>query len=130
MLLGVNIANFDVFDDDVCGMLIDDYPSGTKLTRLAALIGRNQTGKTSFINSLSFIKDTVRRTAADASTKDGRPGFSKLVIDADKESRFKLFFKISTNKESREYRLLQYEIYLKANKYGSPVVKGEYYRRD
>ena len=66
MILGFEIKNFDVFDYDRCGMLIEDSSAiarGEKtkdevirLRNLNALIGRNNTGKTSFLMALSFVK--------------------------------------------------------------------------
>lgn len=125
MLLGSRIINYDIFDDDSFGCLMEDYKEGTRLTRLTAMIGRNQTGKTSFIDCLNFIKDSVRRNVTEASTNHGRPGFSKLVLDSSKEASFKLFFKLPSIDEEHKYILTQYELSIKANIYGSPEVSSE-----
>ena len=57
MILGVEIENFDVFDKDKAGILIDDYlseggSSSDPFRGLNALIGRNNTGKTSFMGCI------------------------------------------------------------------------------
>lgn len=125
MLLGARISNYDIFDDDMCGCLMDDYPKGVKLTRLTSLIGRNQTGKTSFIDALNFVKDTIRRNVAEASINHNRPGFSKLIIDKTKEASFKLYFKLPSIDENHHYILAQYELDIKANSNGSPYISSE-----
>ena len=104
MILGFEITNFDVFDYDRCGMLIEDsvaIAGGEKskdevirLRNLNALIGRNNTGKTSFLMALSFVKRCIMHDVASAATMDQRPGFSNLLIRKDKPSTFKLFFRI------------------------------------
>ena len=58
MLIGCKISNFDVFDDDKCGLLMEDYvkagagnrPSGTPLLNLNALIATtgSSDGRVSF----------------------------------------------------------------------------------
>ena len=63
MLIGARVKNFDIFDDDKCGLLMEDYvkagvgskPNGIPLLNLNAFIGRNRTGKTSYI-SLQLMK--------------------------------------------------------------------------
>ncbi len=125
MLLGAEISNYDVFDDDCCGCLMDDYPQGIKLKRLTSLIGRNQTGKTSFIDALNFVKDTVKRNVEEASINHGRPGFAKLVIDREKEASFKLYFKLPSIDEEHRYLLVQYELDVKASANGGPYITAE-----
>lgn len=125
MLLGARIINYDIFDDDIMGCLMEDYPDGLRMTRLTAMIGRNQTGKTSFIDSLNFVKDTVRRNVTESSINHGRPGFSKLVIDNTKEAVFKLYFKLPSIDPAYKYILTQYELSVKANTFGSPEISSE-----
>lgn len=134
MILGVRICNFDVFDDDKCGILIEDSVALAKgeinedqairFKNLNALIGRNQTGKTSFLMAMSFIKRSILTDVAKASELDGRPGFSKLLIDKNIPAEFDIFFRIK-DKTSGKTKFLQYELVLEANEYGSPVVKSE-----
>ena len=134
MILGIEIINFDVFDDDKCGMLIDDsiaVASGNvegtgalRLRNLNALIGRNQTGKSSFILAMSFIKRCIIHDVAQASTLDGRPGFSNMVIDKTRPAEFKIFFRIK-DRASGKTKFLQYELAIEAGKFGSPIVASE-----
>lgn len=133
MILGVRICNFDVFDDDCCGMLIEDSvklatsnnsSEAIKLKNLNALIGRNQTGKTSFLMAMSFIKRAIITDVAQASKLDGRPGFSNLLIDSSKPARFEIFFRIK-DKNANKTKFLQYELTIEASEFGSPVIKSE-----
>jgi len=133
VILGVNITNFDVFDDDTIGLMIEDSgkylgkaPSerGIRLRNLNALIGRNNTGKTSFIKALSFVKRCILTDVAKASITDSRPGFMKLVPDSSKPAGFKIFFKIR-NEQTRKSEFLQYELTIGASDLGSPEVISE-----
>ena len=102
MLVGARVLNFDVFDDDKCGLILEDYlkagagnkPAGRPLLNLNAFIGRNRTGKTSYISALKFFKKMVTKDVASASTSDDLPGFSNLMIDRKRPSSFKLYFNI------------------------------------
>ena len=134
MILGVEIINFEVFDMDRCGMLIDDSieaanepgkaMEAVRLRNLNALIGRNRTGKTSFIRTMSFIKRCIIGNVAKASTLDGRPGFSNMIINKDKPAEFKIFFRLK-DKASGQTKFLQYELTIEAGKFGSPRVSEE-----
>ena len=98
MILGIEIENFDVFDKDKAGILIDDYVSaregGNALRGLNALIGRNSTGKTSFMGCMAFLKDTITQGCAVASIIYGRPGFANMTPDISNPSVFRIFFKL------------------------------------
>lgn len=133
MILGIEIINFDVFDDDKCGMLIDDSIAASggdkasdalRLRNLNALIGRNQTGKSSFIRAMSFVKRCIIHDVAHASTLDGRPGFSKMIIDKTAPAGFKIFFRLK-DKNTGKTKFLQYELFIEAGRFGSPKVKEE-----
>ena len=98
MILGIEIENFDVFDKDKAGILIDDYLSdkdrGASVDAfrgLNALIGRNSTGKTSFMGCMAFLKDTVTQGCAVASIIYGRPGFANMTPDINNPSVFRVF---------------------------------------
>lgn len=116
MLLGIRISNFDVFDDDKCGSLMEDPIDSPRLKGLNALIGRNNTGKSCFLNCMSFIKRTVTVDAAKAAVSDGRPGFYNLMHDTGKPCEFTMFFKI----KGRRY--IQYELKIGATRFGSPKI--------
>ncbi|MCR4689266.1 MAG: AAA family ATPase [Saccharofermentans sp.] len=132
MLLGCEIINFDVFDRDKAGILIEESTEAIKkgdksllrLRNLNALIGRNSTGKTSFMGCLAYLKDCLTRNCADASTIKGRPGYLNMIIEDGKPCTFKIFFKIGDAATGRP-KYIQYELTLDASIYGSPFVKEE-----
>ncbi len=133
MILGVNIRNFDAFEDDTIGLLIEDSaqyagkdPSerGIRLRNLNALIGRNNTGKSAFIRALSFIKRCILTDVGKASTSDNRPGFMNLLLDKSKPAQFRIFFRIR-DVETRKSDFLQYELTIGASDMGSPVIEDE-----
>ena len=104
MILGIEIQNFDVFDKDKAGILIDDYLSDkgsgshNSLRGLNAFIGRNSTGKTSFMGCMAFLKDTITQGCAVASISYGRPGFANMTPDITIPSVFRVFFKLEDKK--------------------------------
>lgn len=130
MILGVQIINFDIFDCDKAGILIDESmaPAGEQranaMRKLNALIGRNNTGKTSFMGCLAYLKDCVTDGVTDASISCGRPGFSNMTPDNTKPSKFKVFFKLG-DRETRKADYIQYEISISANRFGTPYVSYE-----
>ena len=73
MILGIEIRNFDVFDSDKAGILIEDFiekkdggKSYNSLRGLNAFIGRNNTGKTSFMGCMAFLKDCITQGQHDS----------------------------------------------------------------
>ena len=131
MILGIEIRNFDVFDQDKAGILIDDYisekePGNTSdpLRGLNALIGRNNTGKTSFMGCMAFLKDCITQGCASASIIYGRPGFANMTPDISRPSVFKVFFKLE-DKKTGEPKFIQYELGIVTSKYMSPVIDEE-----
>ncbi len=131
MILGIEIENFDVFDKDKAGILIEDYlgdnshgRSINALRGLNALIGRNNTGKTSFMGCMAFLKDTITQGCAVASISYGRPGFANMTPDITKPSVFRVFFKIEDIKNGRP-EFIQYELAIATNRFKSPVIDSE-----
>ena len=129
MLVGVKIRNFDVFDEDKCGLVMDDYlnptaVSGRPLLNLNALIGRNMTGKTSFISAMHFIKHSVVNNVATASTDDELPGFTNLLIDKDKPAVFQMYFNIKPGSE-RKTSFIEYDLSIAINIHGRPYIEEE-----
>ena len=130
MILGIEIENFDVFDKDRAGILIDDYlsdkDSGTSSDAfrcLNALIGRNSTGKTSFMGCMAFLKDTVTQGCAVASIIYGRPGFANMTLDINIPSVFRVFFKLKGRDDKPKF--IQYELSIMTNRFKSPVIDSE-----
>ena len=128
MIYGINIVNFDVFDDDRIGIVVGCGDSNSddefRLRGLNSLIGRNNTGKTSFINAMSFVKDTVTDNAAEASIMRGRPGFYHLLIDKERPAVFRGFFKLKDAGNGNS-QYLQYELSVKAGVFKSPLIAAE-----
>lgn len=130
MILGIEIQNFDVFDKDKAGILIDDYlsdnGSGThnSLRGLNAFIGRNNTGKTSFMGCMAFLKDTITQGCAVASISYGRPGFANMTPDITTPSVFRVFFKLEDKKTGKP-KFIQYELAIVTSRFKSPVIDSE-----
>lgn len=131
MILGIEIQNFDVFDKDKAGILIDDLIAGREsgstsnpLRGLNALIGRNNTGKTSFMGCMAFLKDCITQGCAVASIIYGRPGFANMTPDISQPSVFRVFFKLE-DKKTGEPKFIQYELGIVTSRYMSPVIDEE-----
>ena len=128
MILGIEIENFDVFDKDKAGILIEDYLSDNDscnaLRGLNALIGRNSTGKTSFMGCMAFLKDTITQGCAVASIIYGRPGFANMTPDISTPSIFRIFFKIEDTVTGKP-KFIQYELAITTSRFKSPVIDSE-----
>ena len=128
MILGVEIENFDVFDKDKAGILIDDYLSeggaSDPFRGLNALIGRNNTGKTSFMGCMAFLRDTITQGCAVASISYGRPGFANMTPDISRPSVFKIFFKLEDKKNDKP-KFIQYELSIVTSRFKSPIIDSE-----
>ncbi len=132
MLVGIRICNYDVFDDDKCGLVMEDFLSlndgkelsSPRLLNLTALIGRNGTGKSSFFDALSFIRKTITADVAIASTLNDRPGFSNLIIDKKTPAKFSLYFSLKPNGMPK-YCYVGYDIEISVNIHGSPYISYE-----
>ena len=130
MILGVEIENFDVFDKDLAGILLDEsiviaknkeQAVHNRLRNLDALVGRNSTGKTSFMGCLSFLQDVITDGCAEASITKGRPGFANMSPDISKPSVFRVLFKIEDG-ETHKPKYIQYEIGIASSVYKSPYI--------
>ena len=93
MLLGIRVRNYEMLRDTKVGIVGDEVltpPSdidlalaagvnpAIRISSLSALIGRNDTGKSSLFHAMSFLSDAVRHGARFASTQQGRKGFTRL----------------------------------------------------
>ncbi len=131
MILGIELDNFDVFDNDKAGILIDDFIAAKDAARslnslrgLNAFIGRNSTGKTSFMGCMAFLKDTITQGCAVASIIYGRPGFANMTPDISRPSSFRVFFKLEDAKAGKPL-FIQYELSITTNRHKSPVIDSE-----
>lgn len=133
MILGFDVENFDLFDKDQCGVLMEDIGNADKadlypMAGLGAFIGRNQTGKSSFMDAIYFLKHCVTKGVRTASTSKDRPGFSKLIIDRKKPAVFRVYMKLKAPKDDANglrRHFVQYELELGTNRHGIPVVRSE-----
>ncbi len=93
MLLGIRVRNFEMLRDtgvgvvgaevanvdrEVESVLAAGRTPAMALAPLTALIGRNDTGKSSLFHAMRFLSDAVRHGVRYASTQHGRRGFTKL----------------------------------------------------
>ena len=130
MILGIEIENFDVFDKDKAGILIGDFlsdkdgASANPFRGLNALIGRNNTGKTSFMGCMAFLRDTITQGCAVASISYGRPGFANMTPDITKPSVFRVFFKLEDKKAGKP-KFIQYELSIVTSRFKSPIIDSE-----
>ena len=131
MILGIEIRNFDIFDSDKAGILIEDFiekkdggKSYNSLRGLNAFIGRNNTGKTSFMGCMAFLKDCITQGCAVASISYGRPGFANMTPDISKPSVFRIFFKLE-DKSSGKPKFIQYELAIVTSRFKSPIIDSE-----
>ncbi len=134
MILGVEIENFDVFDKDLAGILIEESieiarekaagktsSNHNRFRNLDALVGRNNTGKTSFMGCLSFLQDVITEGCAVASITKGRPGFANMSPDITKPSVFRVFFKLKDGVTGKP-KYVQYEVGIASNMFKSPYI--------
>lgn len=127
LLSGIYLHNFAVLHDVALGLDMDRLRSrdksdlGCPILPLTALIGKNSTGKSSLMDALSFITDSLKHGVPYAATMNGRGGFAKLLTagsDTDFICRL-LFFD-----EQNEY-YLQYELKISCDGHGRPYVSQE-----
>lgn len=145
MLLGIRIKNAKLFLDDRAGALLEDFLSGhvsngqsmsagispiIPLTNLNAIIGRNQSGKSSFFDCLSFVSDCVTKGCAEASVIRGRPGFSRLLSAGADRMEFDLMFLMSNghNPTLPDEYYLSYRFALIPDHNGKPSYDSEMVR--
>ncbi|NLO62798.1 MAG: hypothetical protein GX099_05155 [Clostridiaceae bacterium] len=142
MLLGIRIRNYTLFLDDRAGALLEDFLTGTvnnaqavpagisqaiPLSNLNALIGRNQSGKSSFFDCLSFISDSLSKGCAEASVVRDRPGFSRLLSTGADHMEFELLFLMSNGHNPtlpNEY-YIAYQFALVPDANGKPSYQSE-----
>lgn len=140
MLLGVRIRNVSLLRDVAFGMtrewLLEERVTGKKpegagesrvrtpdypLRPLTAVIGNNNSGKSTLFRSLEFLMDTLLEGVAQASQTEGRRGFASLLSHgcSDPMSISILYA------EPRDACLYSYELALDTNEQGKPHVSSE-----
>ena len=133
MLTGIHIRHYALLQDTCAGLTWDDATGRQRqnsqpwiLQPLTVLVGRNSTGKTSFLDALSFVSDCLRYDVQMASVLDERGGFSRLVsADSDHSVSFELIF--SEDKPVLHHLLYRFEC--ACDQHGRPYVASEEVRR-
>jgi len=142
LLLGIKINNYSIFLEDKIGALIEDFQSGLvkdtsalssgvsiafPLSGINALIGRNQTGKSLFLDILSFVSDSTVKGCAEASVIRGRKGFSNLPNAALEPIEFELCFevKLKDSPYNLSAVLVRYLFSLTSDAHGRPSYSHE-----
>lgn len=129
MLTGIHIRHYALLQDTSAGLTWDDV-TGRKRTKdspwviqpLTVLIGRNSTGKSTFLDALSFVSDSLRYDVQMASVLSERGGFSRLISEnSDHSVAFELIF---TEDGSDPYHLL-YRFECDCDQHGRPYVAEE-----
>lgn len=128
MLLGIHLRNFSVLHDTHFGIGYDDLRgrrADWPIQPLAALIGRNSTGKTAMFDALSFLSDCQLHGVQYAATEHGRGGFARLVTTGDCRS---IDYDLLIGCEKQGY-YLNYQLELACDNHGRPRVASERVRK-
>lgn len=136
MLLGIRVRNFEMLRDTRVGVLGEEVFASTDdpervlaaglvpplpLEPLTALIGRNDTGKSSLFHAMRFLSDTVRHGVRFASTLHGRKGFTHLRSNGGPDPvAFDLAVRLSEPNETLLYRVV-----FDCDRFGRPYVSEE-----
>ncbi len=136
MLLGIRVQNFEMLRDTKAGMVdvealdvSDDVNLGLAagmtpsipLAPLSALIGKNDTGKSSLFRAMSFLSDAVRHGVRFASTQDGRKGFTRLRSNGGPDP---VVFDLTVRLDGMG-GLLLYHVAFDCDRFGRPYVQEE-----
>lgn len=134
MLIGIHLQNFGVLHDTTVGLVLSDLRAGRRISDLAgpsrgavaispiaALIGRNSTGKSSLLDALSFLADCLRHGVQYAANLNERGGFARLLTYGHcREIRYDLLIYL----EDQGY-YLNYNLTLVCDGHGRPHVAAE-----
>lgn len=102
-LTGVKIKNFRVLKNVLVGQ--DWYnPNNTALNKATVLIGKNGTGKTTFIEAIKFISNIYRSGVSEALEIHGGTQFLRNVSCPGKDIEISLYF--NHNNDLYEYRVV------------------------
>jgi predicted ATPase len=136
MLLGIRVRNFEMLRDTRVGVLGEEVFDGgddpehalaaglvpaIPLESLTALIGRNDTGKSSLFHAMHFLSDTVRHGARYASTLHGRKGFTHLRSNGGPDP---VVFDLAVRLPDPEETVL-YHVVFDCDRFGRPHVSEE-----
>lgn len=127
LLTGIYLHNYKLLRNVELGITLDDLRqrnSGNDIYPIepfTALIGRNSTGKSSLMDALSFVSDSLKHGVPYAAALNGRAGFANLLSsDAGKDLICRLIFEDTRMK----YHIL-YELSITCDNHGRPFIKEE-----
>lgn len=124
LLAGIYLHNYGVLQDVAMGLTRESLQQKSDIRPilpLSALIGRNSTGKSSFIDALSFICDALRHGVPYAATLNGRGGFSRLLT-AGSGNDFVCHLIFTDDRKACH---LSYELQMTCDSHGRPYVSRE-----
>ncbi|NLZ55457.1 MAG: AAA family ATPase [Clostridiaceae bacterium] len=122
MIVGLTLRNFALFTELRFGLVEPESPSlsEARLNPLTAIIGRNNSGKSTILESLDFLADCLRVGVRAAATRNHRGGFSKLRHEGSTEP---VSLEIVLNLP--EHNLVRYTLEISADRQGRPFVNRE-----
>jgi AAA15 family ATPase/GTPase len=115
ILEGIRIENFRALKDVTLGRTIDGKDKNP-LPRLNAVIGANGTGKSSLLDTLSFVGDCLADGVEVACNKPHRGGFERLrTLGVKEPMKFEIFYR-----ESSGERPINYSLWVGCDDHGRP----------
>jgi predicted ATPase len=111
---GIRIQNYKALRDVQLGRLWNSAENVEPLTSLAAVIGKNGSGKSSLLDAFRFLQDALEFGVEDACERNERGGFDRLKSAGCKDPiGFELLYRESEAEASR--RSYQFKIDKNAN---------------
>ena len=141
MLLGIRIQNYRYLTHMTVGMTAEDvshhredplaaFSAGLTpvfpLANLTAFVGKNDTGKSVFMDALSFLSDTLRHGCRSSSTMSGRTGFSVIASHPEKPVSFSLLFSMPLYLDGNTTKCyISYDLRIEGDRNGRPFISHE-----
>ncbi|MDO5733947.1 MAG: AAA family ATPase [Eubacteriales bacterium] len=130
MLQGIHCRGYAILEDFTLGLSwaqlkklhsLEEALAEPRLQALTCLIGRASTGKTSAFEALRFISESLKQGVPEAASALSDEGFaSMLSYNGNDQMHFALVFY-----REKEADFLNYQILIKADRYGRPRVAAE-----
>jgi len=121
---GIRIRNFRVLKDVTIGKFWS-LQQAIPLTPLAAVIGKNGTGKSTFFDAFGFLADCLKSGVEEACDLRGRGGVDRIRSQGqDGPIEFEVYYK-----EDGNARPITYELAIGLDKSGRPYVQKERLRQ-
>jgi len=121
---GIRIRNFRVLKDVTIGKLWS-LQQAIPLTPLAAVIGKNGTGKSTFFDAFGFLADCLKSGVEEACDLRGRGGVDRIRSQGqDGPIEIEVYYK-----EDGNARPITYELAIGLDKSGRPYVQKERLRQ-